>query len=213
MRFFNLSSFKDSEREIGYKGYVKKRRLLKNGWYVIFLVNRVAIFSKEGKNDIIEGSVKSIFEADDGKFMVIKKDKTRTIFDAEGNRLSETSAMANLFFNGWFISVKENNVALCDATGKCLCPMITIAKVFNDGMYFVAVPSGGNANDVGFFDADGNRVFFTNDKMFCRLINGWFIADGSLFDVNGECLIESNAGSTFNRRLVRFIKKIAPVKH
>ena len=94
-------------------------------------------------------------------------------------------------------------MCLFDENGQQICSKVTKARVYRDGRYFISVLADGDATKVGFHDADGSLILFTNDRFFKRLYPSFFIADGSLYDLTGECLIEANQGSTFNRRLVR----------
>jgi len=201
---FNKNST-DPAMELCYKGYIRQRRKLKNGWKAVILVNHVAIVFDDKQTRIVTGSFKDIFEANDGKFMLIKRDKTKAVFNAKGDRLADFSNDANLFVNGWYSKRVGDDVSLFDKEGSLICSKVTKVSVFNDGRYFISVLSGGDANKVGFHNSDGSRILFTNDKGFKRIYPFFFIADGSLYDINGECLIEANQGSTFNRNLVRCI--------
>lgn len=197
-----------------YKGYVKKSYRLKNGWCAVILVNRVAILINPITNQhVIAGAVKKVVEADDGKFMFIRKDKTKAVFNSKGKMLADYNVHSNLLRNGWFTRENENEVTLFDADGQAICSKITKAEVFSDGRYYISVSSGGNAAKVGFFEADGSRIHFTNDCGFKRVSSLFFIADGSLYDLTGECLIEANQGNNFNRILVRFIGALPFGKH
>jgi len=197
---------------VAYKGYTKKSYQLKNGWDVLMLVNDVAILFKNGEERITAGMVKKIIETEDGKFMIVKKDKTKAVFNSEGMMLADYDVHSNLLRNGWFTCLDGNEVTLFDEKEQVICSKVTKAEVFADGRYFISVLSGGDATNVGFFEADGSRIHFTNDKFFKRLMH-FFIADGSLYDLTGECLIEANQGNNFNRNLVRCIGALPFWKH
>ena len=205
MLHFNFKKTTDPAMELCYKGYIRKRQRLKNGWSVLILVNHVAVLSMAGKKDIIVGCFKNFFEAHDGKFMLVKRDLTKAVFSSTGQMLADFSSDTNLFANGWYTVSENDDVKLFDEHQKLICANITKACVFDDGRYFISVLSGGDATKVGFHNADGSLIIFTNDRFFKRLFLSFFIADGSLYDLSGECLIEANQGSTFNRHLVRFI--------
>lgn len=203
---FRLKKTESTDFEVSCKGYIKKTYRLRSGWKVLILVNHVAVlFNPVTKMQINVGSVKKVIESFDGKFMLIKKDQTKAVYDSNGNILTDYDVNSNLFYNGWYTRADKNAISLFDEKGQFICSKITQVLVFNDGKYFISVLSGGDAKKVGFFDADGQRIMFTNDKSFKRIFSYFVIADGSLYDINGECLIEANLGSTFNRRLVRFI--------
>lgn len=192
--------------EIAYRGYLEQpMRHLKCGLTAIFLVNSVVVLRSEDGKELNFGLVKKIVEADDGKFMIVKKNKFKAVFNQKGELLADFSKQAFLFDNGWFISSKDDELSLFDENEELIAEKITKAKVFKDGKYFISVKSDGDAKKVGFFDADGSRIIFTNDCYFKRLFPYFFIADGSLYDLTGECLIDANNGSNFNRMLVRFI--------
>lgn len=186
-----------------YPGYTKKSYRLKNGWDVLMLVNNVAVLFNNGEERIVAGAVKKIVEAKDGKFMLVKKDKTKAVYDKEGSKLADFNIQSNLFANGWYTVLDGDDLCLFDENGQQICSHVTKVQVYSDGRYFISVLSGGDATKVGFHEADGSLILFTNDKSFKRLYPSFFIADGSLYDLTGECLIEANQGSTFNRRLVR----------
>ena len=168
--------------------------------------------SEDGK-ELNFGQVKKLVEADDGKFMIVKKDKSKAVFNQNGEQLVDFSKQAFLFDNGWFISPQDGELSLFDENGKLIAEKVTKAKVFKDRRYFISVKSGGDATKVGFFDADGSRIIFTNDCFFKRLFTFFFIADGSLYDITGECLIDANQGSNFNRMLVRLIASLNFLKN
>jgi len=191
--------------ELCYKGYIRQRRKLKNGWNAVILVNRVIVLFNDKQKQIVAGSFKDIFEAKDGKFMLIKRDKTKAVFNAKGDRLADFSNEANLFINGWYSMRVGDDVSLFDEKGKLICSKVTKVSVYKDGRYFISVLSGGDATKVGFHSPDGSCILFTNDRGFKCIYPYFFIADGSLYDISGECLIEANLGSTFNRTLVRWI--------
>lgn len=209
MMSFNFNkTTKDPAMEACYKGYIRKRKKLKNGWKAVILVNNVIVLFDDTQKQIVAGSFKDIFEAHDGKFMLIKKDNSKAVFDATGERLADFSKDANLFVNGWYSMRINDDVSLFDEKRNLICSKVTKACVFDDGRYFISVLSGGDATKVGFHDVDGSLILFTNDRFFKRLFPCFVIADGSLYDLSGECLIESNQGSIFNRNLVRCIGAI-----
>lgn len=192
--------------ELAYRGYLEQpMKKLKCGWKAFFIVNSVVVLRSENGQELNFGQVKKLVEANDGKFMIVKKDKSKAVFNQKGELLADFSKQAFLFDNGWFILPKDDELSLFDENEELIAEKVTKAKVFKDGKYFISVKSGGNANKVGFFDADGSRIIFTNDRSFKRLFPYFFIADGSLYDLTGECLIDANSGSNFNRMLVRFI--------
>ena len=192
--------------EIAYRGYLTHpMQELKCGWKAFFLVNSVVVVRNNEGKELSFSQVKKLVEADDGKFMIVKKNKLRAVFNQDGKLLADFSTHAFLFDNGWFIALHDEEPALFDENEELIADRITNAKVFKDGKYFISVMSGGNAEKVGFFDADGSRIMFTNDRFFKRLLPFFFIADGSLYDLTGECLIDANSGNNFNRILVRFI--------
>lgn len=204
---FNKTST-DPAMEVCYKGYIRKRRQLKNGWKAVVLVNHVIVLFDDTQKQIVAGSFKDIFEANDGKFMVVKKDKTKAVFNAKGDRLADFSNDANLFVNGWYSMRVGDDVSLFDEKGKLICSKVTKVSVFSDGRYFISVLADGDATKVGFHNSDGSLILFTNDKSFKRVYPYFCIADGSLYDISGECLIEANQGSMFNRNLVRCISAL-----
>jgi len=206
---FKFKKTKSTNLEVSCQGYIKKSYRLRNGWQALILVNHVAVMSSPDlKKQITAGSVKKIFESSDGKFMLIKNNQTKAVYDVKGHLLADYDAQSNLFCNGWYTQSKDNEIRLFDEEEQCICSKIKKVLVFNDGRYFISVLSGGDAQKVGFFNADGSLIIFTNDAFFKRFFSYFVIADGSLYDLNGECLIEANQGSTFNRRLVRFIGKL-----
>lgn len=204
---FRLKKSELAELEEAYRGYVKNFYQMQNGWYVLMLVNHVAVlFDIRMRQRLIASPVTKVVETRDGKFMLVKSNKKKAVYSAKGNMLANYDERTNLFCNGWFTRPDGDFVSLFDEKEELICSNVTKAKVFNDGKYFISVLSGGDANKVGFFNNDGTLIHFTNDRSFKRFCSSLFIADGSLYDVNGECLIESNMGSSFNRCMVRLIK-------
>jgi len=206
---FKFTKSRNAEFELPFKGYIKKSYQMHNGWYMLILVNNVAVLQNINLNQrIVAGSVKKVIEIDDGKFMLVKKNKMKAVFSPSGKMLADYDQKSNLFCNGWFTRTNGKEIALFDENEQMICSKVTKALVYNDGRYFISVLSGGDAQKVGFFNGDGSRIIFTNDNSFKRLFSYFFIADGSLYDINGECLIDANQGSLFNRNLVRFIGKV-----
>ena len=200
--------------EMAYLGYQKHSpRRLKSGWTVFFLVNSVVVLRHDSGKELNFGMVKKLIETNDGKFMIMKKDHTQAIFDPTGEILADFAPQAYLFNNGWFTCVDGDNVSLFDEKNNLICSKVTKALVFDDGKYFISVTADGDAENVGFFNADGSRIIFSNDRSFKCLNPYFFIADGSLYSMDGECLIEANQGSNFNRRLVKCIGALPFWKH
>lgn len=198
----------------GYHGYLKRPiRRLKGGCKVFFLVNSVVVLITTQGKELNFGLVKKLVEAKDGKFMIVKKNHQQAVFSPDGKILADFAEQSHLFFNGWFIRAKDDGVSLFDEQCNCICPKILKALVFRDGKYFISAPSGSDATKVGFFNADGSRIIFSNDSSFKCLFPYLFIADGSLYSLNGKCLIEANLGSNFNRKFVRCIGALPFWKH
>lgn len=214
--FIIMLDFLKKEKVIdgAYQGYLKHpARQLKGGCIVFFLVNSVVVLRTVSGKELCFGSVKKLTETNDGKFVIIKRDHSQAVFSPKGEFLADFALQSRLFSNGWFTRVEDGEVLLIDENGHNICSKLSKALVFQDGKYFISVAADGDASKVGFFNADGSRIIFTNDHGFKCLFPYFFIADGSLFTLKGRCLIEANQGRNFNRKLVSLLGTLPIWKH
>ena len=161
-----------------YGGLIKRHQKLKNGWSAVLLRNNMAYLYKNNAQPILVGGIKRIFEAADGKFMLVKENGEKAVFTADGIQTAAFSAGSELYWNGWYKIDDSEGVSLFKANGECLGSRLKAAGVF--------------AN------ADGKRLLFTNDTAVKMLKNGWFIAEDGLYDNLGNSYIGTVNGHTLD---------------
>lgn len=192
MNVKELFGFTDLPADIDmlYKGLIKKKINLKNGWMVIVLKNNLAIFFQDGIQKMSFGAVHAIFSTDDGKFMVIKENKEKAIWNKDGQCLAPFSTDTELYRNGWYRKESHGELALFDDKDNCLGQHLAATKVFHNGAYFMAVKNAKDGGLAGVYNSDREKLLFTNAVQVYMLKNGWFIADGWLYDNLGEPYIK-----------------------
>ncbi len=173
-----------------YRGLIKKKINLKNGWVAIVLKNNLAVFLKDGVQMMSFGAVRAIFSADDGKFMVIKENKEKAIWDKDGLYLAPFSKETELYRNGWYRKESHGELALFDNQNNCLGQHLRETKVFRNGSYFMSVIDAKDGGLAGVYNKQREKLLFTNTRRIYMLNNGWFIADGWLHDNLGEPYIQ-----------------------
>lgn len=62
-----------------YGGLIKRHQKLKNGWSAVLLRNNMAYLYKNNAQPILVGGIKRIFEAADGKFMLVKENGEKAV--------------------------------------------------------------------------------------------------------------------------------------
>ncbi len=199
--------------EMLYRGIIKKRKRLKNGWDVIILKNNMAHLSKDNCPPMLVGGVVRIFEADDGKFMLSKEKSLSAVFKADGAMLSSFSRDTKLFKNGWYKVREKDGIALYNAHGECVGNRLTAAGVFKNGCYFMAVHKSADGMHAGVFDPNGKRLSFSNAKSVKMLWNGWFITEGQLFDNLGNAYIGTANGHTLDSWFLTCVGMVMPRKN
>lgn len=169
-----------------YGDAIKRAKMLKSGWLAVMLKNGMVCFFRSFEDLFLIGAVKCLKEAEDGKFMVVKKDKTKAVFAPSGKTVAPFAKETWLYKNGWYKTKENGAISLYDALGNCKGSGLLSAVVAKDGSYAMAVEPHGNALFAGVFAPSGKRLLFTNDRHVRFLRNGWFIADNSLYDNLGE---------------------------
>lgn len=213
---FNLKKNKLIGYESAYAGLIKKRKTLKNGWRFLLLKNGIAILFNGNLPDIVVGKVKKVFEAVDGKFMLVLKTGEKAIYDKNGKMLTLFDSFNELFFNGWYKkngSVDGTFLTLYDAAGNLVGEHLRKAEVFKDGRYYMSVTALGNVTQAGLFNKDKFQILSCNSMDFKMLKNGWFIVDGSLYDNTGAFFIGLKDGFKFSSRYLTFIGSLMLEKH
>ena len=141
---------------------------------------------------------KRIFEAADGKFMLVKENGEKAVFTADGIQTAAFSAGSELYWNGWYKIDDSEGVSLFKANGECLGSRLKAAGVFANGCYFMSVRYAEDGAKAGIYGADGKRLLFTNDTAVKMLKNGWFIAEDGLYDNLGNSYIGTVNGHTLD---------------
>lgn len=111
-----------------YGGLIKRHQKLKNGWSAVLLRNNMAYLYKNNAQPILVGGIKRIFEAADGKFMLVKENGEKRFY---GGRHSDGgfSAGSELYWNGWYKIDDSEGVSLFKANGECLGSRLKAAGV------------------------------------------------------------------------------------
>ena len=146
-----------------YGGLIKRHQKLKNGWSAVLLRNNMAYLYKNNAQPILVGGIKRIFEAADGKFMLVKENGEKAVFTADGIQTAAFSAGSELYWNGWYKIDDSEGVSLFKANGECLGSRLKAAGVFANGCYFMSVRYAEDGAKAGIYGADGKRLLFTND--------------------------------------------------
>ena len=181
-----------------YGGLIKRHQKLKNGWGAVLLRNNMAYLYKNNAQPILVGGIKRIFEAADGKFMLVKENGEKAVFTADGIQTAAFSAGSELYWNGWYKIDDSEGVSLFKANGECLGSKLKAAGVFANGCYFMSVRYAEDGAKAGIYGADGKRLLFTNDTAVKMLKNGWFIAEDGLYDNLGNSYIGTVNGHTLD---------------
>ena len=121
-----------------YHGLMKKKIDLQNGWLAIVLKNNLAIFFKNGMQMMSFGAVRNIVKNPDGKFMVIRENGDKAIWNAKGYCLAAFSKDTELFDNGWYRKKLNDGLALFDNNGECIGQNLRNTEVFSNGFYFMS---------------------------------------------------------------------------
>lgn len=181
-----------------YGEYIRKCVKLENDWLLITVVNGTAIFYKENCPEFCVAKFKKVIVAKNGLFMIILKTGDRIIYDADGMQLSVGGYDCMLFPNGWYrIQYSNKMITLFNAEGFCVANKLRTAEVYPDGKYYISVVyDAWDKGDCipGLYNADGTRIYLSNAKKITVLKNGWFIADGCLYDNFGDLSIGTANG-------------------
>ncbi len=169
-----------------YKGLIKKAVDLQNGWFAVILKNNLAILLYNGFQKMYYGAIKKIVKTADGKFMLVKKDGRKAIWDKEGQCLATFSKDTELYHNGWYRKSLNESLALYDDKGNCIGQNLRTAEVFSNGFFFMSVLNSKDGDIAGVYNNKKERLLFTNSSHVCVLRNGWFITEGTLYDNLGK---------------------------
>lgn len=197
--------------EYCFRGLIRKHCTLENGWQVIILKNNMAVIYR-CTQEMCFGAVKKVCEAKNGMFMIVKKNGLRAIFDCEGKCLSDFNKTNMLFENGWYVMRTDKSLSLFNAEGENVCSKVKNAFVFKNGRYYVAFENEGEQKG-GLFEPDGTRILFTGQKGIKMFRNGWFIAEGDLYDNRGDYFTGVSEGIKFNPLFLTCLCFIMPKKH
>ena len=194
-----------------YKGLVKRKFDLKNGWIAIVLKNNMAILLRYGLQKMSFGAVKHIVSASDGKFMLIKENEKKAIWNKDGKCLSDFSSNAELFSNGWYKKKINDGLALFDNNGDCIGQNLQNTKVFPNGFFFMSVKNADDGHLAGVYNNKKEKLIFTNSSHICMLNNGWFIAEGELFDNSGIQYLSLHSSSKLSLLLLKGVGSLIPL--
>lgn len=195
-----------------YKGLIKRTFNLHNGWLAVLLKNNLALFFKDGLQKMSFGAVHTILKARDGKFMVIKENGHKAIWNAKGICLADFSKDTELFNNGWFRKKINGGLALFDDKGICIGQNLKSTEVFRNGFFFMAVQNAEDAQIAGVYNNKKERLIFTNSSQVRMLRNGWFITEGALYDNFGEEYINQSSSSKLSFLLLMGVASLMPLR-
>ncbi len=195
-----------------YKGLVKRKIDLKNGWIAIVLKNNMAILLRHGLQKMSFGAVKHIVSASDGKFMLVKENKRKAIWNKDGKCLSDFSSDTELFGNGWYKKKINGGLALFDSNDDCIGQNLQNTKVFPNGFFFMSVKNADDGQLAGVYNNKKEKVLFTNSSHVCMLRNGWFIVDGVLYDNFGDEYLSQPSSSKLSFLLLKTIGLLMPFR-
>lgn len=174
--------------EMVYHGLIKKSQKLKCGWLAVFLKNDMVILVNNGIKRFPVGGIKKILEADDNKFMIVRKNGEKAIWNQNGERIADFSKDTNLFSNGWYCTPLNDGLALFDNTGACVGKRLKSAYVFPNGYYSMSVLNTEDAACAGVYNPSGERILFTNSPVKKMFKNKTFYVDGEFYDFEGTPL-------------------------
>lgn len=211
-QLLNLGKDKLTPFEGCFRGIIRKRKTLQNGWHLMLLKNDMVILYKDDRKDIAAGGIRRVFEAEDGKFMFVKKNGSNALFDKEGRLLTDFVFGAKLFKNGWYRLPVDGAYALYTEKGVLVADKLSAAEVYPNGHYYLAAKSEEKADNTGLFETNGKQVLAFNSENFKMLKNGWFIVDGSLYDNFGDFFLGLNDGTNLSRIYLTAVGSVMPVK-
>lgn len=171
-----------------YHGLIKKNQQLKCGWVAVFLKNDMVILVKDNAKRFPLGGVKKIVEADDRKFMIIRKNGEKAIWNQNGERITDFSKDTNLFYNGWYCTPLNDGLVLFDNIGSCVGKRLKFTHVFPNGFYFMSVLNSHDATYAGVYNPQRKRILFTNSPVKKMFKNKTFYVDGEFYDFKGTSL-------------------------
>ena len=174
--------------ETVYYGLIKKSQKLKCGWLAVFLKNDMVILVNNDIKRFPLGGIKKIIEADDNKFMIIRKNGEKAIWNQYAQRITDFSKDTELFFNGWYCYPQSDGLALFDNTGYCVGRRLKAAYVFQNGYYSMSVLNVEDAAYAGVYNASRKRILFTNSPVKKMFKNRTFYVDGDFYDRDGNPL-------------------------
>ncbi len=195
-----------------YHGLMKKKIDLQNGWLAIVLKNNLAIFFKNGMQMMSFGAVRNIVRNPDGKFMVVRENGDKAIWNAKGYCLAAFSKDTELFDNGWYRKKLNDGLALFDNNGECIGHNLRNTEVFSNGFYFMSVFDSADGAFAGVYNNKKEKILFTNSSHVCMLRNGWFIVDGVLHDNFGEEYLSQPTSSKLSFLLLKAIGLLMPLR-
>lgn len=195
-----------------YRGLIKKTIDLQNGWLVVILKNNLAIFFQNGIMKMSFGAVRNIVKNHDGKFMAVRENGDKAIWNANGSCLAAFSNDTQLFDNGWYKKKLNNGLALFDNKGECIGQNLRSTEVFSNGFYFMSVINSEDGKIAGVYNNKKERLLFTNSSHVCMLKNGWFIVDGVLYDNFGDEYLSQPSSSKLSFLLLKTIGLLMPFR-
>lgn len=177
-----------------YKGYIRWCKDLKNGWHLVVLKNKLTLLCSEiHKMEISFVGFKRYFVSKDGKMMITTRNDGNVIISSQGETLVPFDKQNKLYWNGWYRVKTDDGFELYDENGNCIGNKLKATKVFRTGQYFMSITPQSDTS-AGFYDANGNRLIFSNATSYKVLPNSWFVVNNDLYDNLGDLFIEEMYG-------------------
>lgn len=205
-RFFGYNKIPKELRRL-YKGCIRNHFELNNGWAAIVLNNDMLHLYNGVLPFILVGGFKRLFEAEDGKFMIINDDGLTAVYLPSGDLIANFAKNNCLFKNGWYRQQNEDTISLFKTNGELVAQNLVNAKVFKDGRYILLY------QDKAVFYAPNGTVLTSCHKDFLMLWNGWYIADNVLYDNQNKPYFKSSICKGINAAVLHCVCPLRPKRN